>query len=195
VRIAPSRKEWRRWSLPSKASYVGVVLAIIAILPFIGTPIIKTLKRETPAFSVQIRALHCFIPDGHQGTTGVAALVNVENKGAPGVLSGWKLRAQMPNGKRAEATTLHFGKGGEIKLIWEGGRQSTVLRGDDSLEEKTANVQILNGGSVLGWLHFRFENAPKYEFLHEDTALTLVVADQLGNHYEMTDRISEIAKR
>ncbi|MFA6176694.1 MAG: hypothetical protein WC765_08970, partial [Phycisphaerae bacterium] len=35
MKIFPNKNQWKNWSLPAKASYVGVWLAVIAILPTI----------------------------------------------------------------------------------------------------------------------------------------------------------------
>ena len=69
MKIVPSKLQWNKWSLPSKAGYVGACIGLIALVLAVSIPLLQMLitkKDERPLIS--IASIDSYLNEGSMET-------------------------------------------------------------------------------------------------------------------------------
>jgi hypothetical protein len=169
----------------------GVINGNVTVNPRMTAEPQKSPEQK-PKFMLLMNGGNVFMPnapDMHDHLTGIALNAKIWNIGTPSVATEWSLRVT-PKGK--PPINAQFSKIPDA-LHLNGPINSTVIKSDDALDEKTKTTQIQNI-PVEGTLLF-YVQLPKETVMDPSTKLELKVKDIYGRESSAVHTIGDWLSR
>ena len=160
--------------------WAGVFLAIFLVLGIVGS---YRTEREEAGFRLEIvNASVAGSPDGAL----VLLKVGVTNVGAPSVVTGWHVYAQLPDRD-------------EIEMVI-GGQDSIVIgdstyRGNQLIYTRSINTPIARGDRIVGLLLCKLFNIPENYLTQPGVSFRVLIGDVYGNEYNAIRRVEPPFRR